>query len=263
MKIASLAILSVLMSGLASAASLDQVGQMVSIPAGEFRMGDSIGDGSKDEKPVHAVRIKAFKLAAREVTFEQYDVFAQEAADALKANNDHFNAALPDDNGWGRGKRPVLNVSWDEARQYIAWLNKKTGQKFRLPTEAEWEYAARAGTTTNFPWGNKFSTANANGMSTSPLGKTSEVGSFPPNKFGLYDMVGNVNEWVEDCYHESYVGAPADGSAWTVGETCSGRRISRGGSWYSDSTNLRVSQRNGVNITSRNGNLGFRLAQDE
>lgn len=263
MQRATLAILAALLSGVALSASNDQIGEMVSIKAGEFMMGDSVGDGSREEKPVHKVQIKAFKMGAREVTFDQYDAYARSVGDAASKNNDHLNSNLPDDNGWGRGKRPAINISWEEAHMYIEWLNKQTGQKFRLPTEAEWEYAARAGAATNFPWGNKFSDTNANGSSASPLGKTSEVGMFPPNKFGLYDMVGNVSEWVEDCYHDSYLGAPTDGSAWVVGETCSGRRISRGGSWYSDFTNLRVSQRNGINITSRNGNLGFRLAQDE
>lgn len=259
---ATWAVLAMLASGAAAAAGNDQIGAMVDIPAGEFMMGDSVGDGSRDEKPVHKVQIKAFRLGAREVTMEQYDTYVRAVGDAASKNNDHLNSNLPEDNGWGRGKLPAINISWEEAHLYIEWLNKQTGQKFRLPSEAEWEYAARAGTRTNFPWGNKFVKENANGNGSSPLGKPAEVGSYPPNKFGLYDMVGNVNEWVEDCYHNSYEGAPADGSAWTVGATCSGRRVSRGGSWYSDFTNLRVSQRNGVNITSRNGNLGFRLAQD-
>lgn len=262
MKRATLAMLAVLIGGTASSAGSDQIGVMVDIPGGEFMMGDSVGDGSRDETPVHKVQIKPFRMGAREVTMDQYDAYVRSVGDAATKNNDHLNQVMLEDNGWGRGQRPAINVSWEEAHMYIEWLNKQTGRKFRLPSEAEWEYAARAGAQTNYPWGNQFSAANANGNSKSALGKTAEVGSFPPNKFGLFDMVGNVNEWVEDCYHDSYAGAPGDGSAWTVGPTCSGRRISRGGSWYSDLTNLRVSQRNGVNITSRNGNLGFRLAED-
>ena len=263
MRRVTLAVLATLLGGTAWAAGNDQVGEMVSIPAGDFTMGDSVGDGSREELPLHRVHIKAFKMGAREVTFEQYDAYVKAVGDASVKNNTHLNSTFPDDNGWGRGRRPVINVSWEEAHLYMEWLGQQTGQKYRLPTEAEFEYAARAGSKTNFPWGNTFSSANANGAGKSQLGKTTETGSFAPNKFGLYDMVGNVNEWVEDCYHDSYVGAPTDGSAWTVGETCSGRRVSRGGSWNSDVTNLRVSQRNGINITSRNGNLGFRIVQVE
>jgi formylglycine-generating enzyme required for sulfatase activity len=263
MQRATLAIVAALLSGAALSAGNDQVGVMVSIPAGEFMMGDSVGDGSAEEKPLRKVQIKAFKLGAREVTFDQYDAYVKAVGEAAVKNNTHMNSHFPEDSHWGRGQRPVVNVSWEEAHMYAEWLGKQTGQKFRLPSEAEWEYAARAGTTTNFPWGNQFSSTQAHGASASPLGKTAVVGSYPPNKFGLYDMTGNVNEWVEDCYHENYAGAPTDGSAWTVGATCSGYRVSRGGSWNSDFTSLRVSQRNGINITSRNGGLGFRLAQDE
>ncbi len=236
------------------------VGKMVDIPAGVYRMGDSVGDGSRDEKPVHVVNIKAFRLGAYEVTFDEYDVYAR-AIDGIGAvKNDHFVSTLPDDNGWGRGNRPVFNVSWDEAQGYITWLNKQTGRRFRLPTESEWEYAARAGTVTNYPWGAKFASAQANGANS--VKKTTPVGQYPANQFGLFDMIGNVYEWVEDCYHDGYVGAPTDGSAWLENADCSGRRISRGGSWGSDVTNLRVSNHFAVNITSRNGSLGFRLAED-
>ena len=271
MKTTSVIFLSALVGGVAFAgesASIKNtvptkpiIGNMVDIPAGEFLMGDSVGDGSIDEKPVHRVNIKAFRLGATEVTFEQYDIYAHAIADAAPKNNDHFVSNLPDDNGWGRGNRPVFNISWDEAQGYITWLNQQTGRRFRLPTEAEWEYAARAGTTTNYPWGNAFSSAQANGANA--LKQTAPVAQYPANKFGLYDMVGNVYEWVQDCYHSGYVGAPTDGSAWTANADCSGRRITRGGSWGSDVINLRLSNHYAVNITSRNGNLGFRLAEDK
>jgi formylglycine-generating enzyme required for sulfatase activity len=137
------------------------------------------------------------------VTFDEYD---------------HFCAATerkkPEDNGWGRRRRPMIAVSWREAVAYCAWLANKTGQPYRLPSEAEWEYAARAGTTTRYAFGGAITPKDAN-YSESKLGKTTEVGAYSPNAWGLYDMHGNVWEWVEDVWHDSYKGAPNDGSAWT------------------------------------------------
>ncbi|TAK53072.1 MAG: formylglycine-generating enzyme family protein [Gammaproteobacteria bacterium] len=217
---------------------------MVSIPGGALQMGSA--SGYQDEKPVHTVNIKPFMLGKYEVTFEQYDVFATATG-----------RPLPDDSGWGRGKRPVIEVSWDDAQAFVAWLNQQSGLKFRLPSEAEWEYAARAGSTTDYPWGKTFDASKANGQGTS----TALVGSFPPNAFGLHDLIGNVWEWTQDCWNDTYTGAPSDGSAWLSGE-CS-RRVERGGAWNYDAANLRVSIR-GRNVTThRNDNLGFRLAQDQ
>ena len=237
------------------------VAKMVDIPAGIYRMGDTVGDGSKDEKPVHVVEIKAFRMGAYEVTFDEYDAYAHAIEGKGAVNNDHFVSNLPDDNGWGRGNRPVFNVSWDEAQGYITWLNEQTGRHFRLPTAAEWEYAARAGTVSNYYWGDKFVPIRANGANS--VKQTTPVGQYPANQFGLYDMVGNVYEWVQDCYHSSYEGAPKDGSAWISGADCERRRVTRGGSWGSDAINLRLSNHYAVNITSRNGSLGFRLAEDK
>src|SRR5262249_45306190 len=142
------------------------------------------------------------------------------------------------DEGWGRGRRPAINVSWDDAQRYVTWLATITGQQYRLLSEAEYEYAARAGTQTAYPWGDDIElngTAMANCVrcssqydETAPR-RTAPVGSFPPNKFGLYDMIGNVHEWVEDCYHGNYDGAPTDGSAWVQPAHC--LRVVRGGSW--------------------------------
>src|SRR5262249_9132931 len=136
------------------------------------------------------------------------------------------------DRGWGRGDRPVLGVTWPETKEFVDWLSKKTRQRYRLPSEAEWEYAARAGTTTEYWWGRDLGIARANcrecntGRPQQPL----PVGSFPPNPFGLYDTAGNVAEWVEDCWNDDYKGAPTDGSAWTAGQ-CQ-LRVLRGGAFF-------------------------------
>jgi len=227
--------------------------EMIDVRAGSFRMGGQSGSYiPDDEKPVHEVTLRAFRLGKYEVTFEQYDVFAKATG-----------RALPDDKGWGREKRPVINVSWDDAKAFAAWLSEQSGQKYRLPSEAEWEFAARAGTTTENPWGSAFSAEQANGMGTSgrdTYANTAPVGSFPANAWGLYDVIGNVWEWTEDCWNGSYTGAPVDGSPWTTGD-CS-RRVIRGGSWNNDPADLRVSNRAGLGPTSRDVFRGFRLAQD-
>ena len=141
------------------------------------------------------------------------------------------------DEGWGRGDRPVINVSWDDAQAFVGWLSQETGESYRLPSEAEWEYAARAGTETRYSWGDEIGTnrANCDGCGSQwDDRQTAPVGSFPPNPFGLHDMHGNVGEWVEDCWNDSYRSAPADGIAWLSGD-CD-RRLSRGGSWWSPRT---------------------------
>ena len=145
----------------------------------------------------------------------------------------------PDDEGSGRGRRPVVNVNWKDAQSYVRWLSRKTGKRYRLLSESEWEYVARAGTSGPFHYGKTLSTVQANydGRYTYGSGRKGEyrrgtvpVGSFPANAFGLHDVHGNVREWVDDCWHGDYRGAPADGSAWTSGGECS-RRVLRGGSW--------------------------------
>jgi formylglycine-generating enzyme required for sulfatase activity/serine/threonine protein kinase len=207
--------------------------ELVVIPAGSFRMGDLSGGGDADEKPVHSVTVKSFALGKTEVTFAEYDVFARAT-----------NRSLPGDSGWGRGSRPVINVNWEDATAYVAWLSKKTGKSYRLPSESEWEYAARAGSTTKYSFGNseRDLCRYANHAYTSTdydhrnqacsdgVGKqTAPVGSYEANDFGLLDMHGNVYEWTQDCWNGSYAGAPSDGSAWTRGD-CD-RRVLRGGSW--------------------------------
>ena len=228
--------------------------EMVVIPAGTFEMGDV--QGAKDELPVRMVKIqKPFAIGQYEVTFDDYDQFATAAKDKL-----------PDDRGWGRGRRPVINVSWYDAVEYAKWLSEQTGKRYRLPTEAEWEYAARGGKATAYWWGNNFDKgmANCNGCGSRwDNEQTAPVGSFKPNPFGTYDMAGNVNEWVEDCVHTNYNGAPTNGSAWKEagGGDC-GQRVVRGGSWNSTPVSLRASYRDRGNADGRGYNVGFRLAQD-
>jgi formylglycine-generating enzyme required for sulfatase activity len=229
------------------------VSTMISIPAGSFQMGCVSGKNCYDsEKPVHTVTVPAFELGKTEVTFEQWD-----ACVAL-GGCDH----LPDDRGWGRGNRPVINVSWDDVQQYIAWLNQETSKNYRLPSEAEWEYAARAGTKTTYWWGNDVGKNNANcdGCGSQWDNKTTApVGSFKPNPFGLYDTAGNVWEWTQDCWNKSYQAAPADGSTWQTGD-CS-YRVGRGGSWYGCAGYSRSANRCDNSHGARIDNQGFRLAR--
>ena len=225
--------------------------EMVLIPAGEFRMGDLDGSGYDNEKPVHIVRLpRPFYLGRYAVTFDEYDHYAKDSG-----------VKLPDDRGWGRGNRPVIKVSWQDAVAYCAWLSKQTGQAYRLPSEAEWEYAARAGTETAYWWGNEAgqNRANFDGSGSQWSNRqTAPVGSFPPNPWGLHDTAGNVWEWVQDRWHDDYQGAPVDGSAWEQGD--SSMRVLRGGSWSSLPRRARAACRNGFVPGSRDGLIGFRLA---
>ena len=228
---------------------------MVSIPAGEFRMGSRAGDAEDHEKPAHRVAVPAFKLGKYEVTFAQWGACVADGG---------CNGYSPDDKGWGRGNRPVFVVSWDDVQSFIDWLNGKTGGNYRLPSEAEWEYAARAGSTTKYSWGDDIGNNLANCVRWDCGDRwdyTAPVGSFPANAWGLHDMHGNVSEWVQDCWNDSYEGAPTDGSAWTSGD-CSWR-VFRGGSWDLDAWNLRAANRLAVAPAGRGYTFGFRLAQDE
>jgi formylglycine-generating enzyme required for sulfatase activity len=205
-----------------------------------------------NEGPQHNLTIaKSFAASKYELTFAEWD------ACVTGGGCSGYN---PNDQGWGRGQRPVINVSWDDAQQYVAWLSQVTGKPYRLLSEAEWEYAARAGTTTAYYWGDEIGkeNANCNGCG-SQSEQTLPVGSFKPNAFGLYDMAGNVFQWVQDCNHDSYNGAPTDGSAWTSGD-CN-RHIVRGGSWYVDPQDVRSTARNGFSAGNRSNSVGFRLAR--
>ncbi len=221
--------------------------QMVVIPAGTFQMGTENGRFVEPRRVI----IRTFLLAAHDVTFDEYDTYAGATG-----------RTRPNDSGWGRGKRPVVNVSWEDAQAFIVWLNQQSGKHFRLPSEAEWEYAARAGTTTRYYWGDQFDSSRANNNKTS----TTLVGLFPPNNWGLFDMSGNVYQWTQDCWNVvdfwtgRYKNAPSDGAAWTTGECI--YRVIRGGSWTDDPWGLRVSSREHDAISTRANFLGFRIAQD-
>ncbi len=230
--------------------------EMVVVPAGSFRMGRLQGRGDNDEKPVRTVTLaKPFSIGRYEVTFNEYDQFARASG-----------RTLPDDKGWGRGRNPVINVSWKDAIAYTHWLSEQTGQSYRLPTETEWEYAARAGSENKYAWGNDIENnrANCDGCRSRWDGKqTAPVGSFQPNRFSLYDTVGNVWEWVEDCWRPNYNGMPTNTSArlHVDGSNC-GRRMRRGGSWNDEPIYVRVANRGRGTPEYRNVNLGFRLARD-
>ena len=230
-------------------------GEMVSIPGGTFRMGDLSGEGDDDERPVHSVAVSAFKLGKYEVTFAQWDACVADGG---------CGRYTPDDGGWSRGTRPVINVSWEDIQLFIDWLNIKSGGNFRLPTEAEWEYAARAGSTTLYSWGNSIGHNRANCAECGSRwddDRTAPVGSFQANAWGLHDMHGNVWEWVQDCYNDNYVGAPTDNSAWTSGDC--GLRVIRGGSWYEGPYYQRSANRTNNTSSDVNELRGFRLAQDK
>ena len=250
-----------------SALERKYAGEMVNIPGGTFRMGDLSGEGDDDELPVHTVTVPAFRMGKYEATFSQWDSCVVDGG---------CGGYYPDDEGWGRGNRPVINVSWDDAQLFIDWLNDKTGGKFRLPTEAEWEYAARAGSTTKYHFGNSESQlcryanhaddstdySDRNRACSDSVGKrTAVVGRYLPNSYGLYDVHGNVWEWVQDCWNDSYVGAPSDGRAWTSGD-CD-KRVRRGSAWSLKPRNVRSAIRSKSNHSTRGSLIGFRLAQDE
>ncbi len=229
--------------------------EMVVIPAGRFRMGCVSGQACvHDEQPVHEVTIPlSFAVSKYEVTFAEWD------ACVLGGGCGGYS---PDDRGWGRGARPVIAVSRDDAQAYVAWLSRQTGQTYRLLNEAEWEYVARAGSSTAYSWGNGIGSnlANCYGCGSQwDNNQTAPVGSFQPNAFGVYDMHGNVREWVEDCWNESYAGAPTNGSAWRVGD-CSAR-VLRGGAWLSDPGFLRSADRNRGTAGGRYSSSGFRVAR--
>jgi formylglycine-generating enzyme required for sulfatase activity len=224
--------------------------EIVVIPPGEFDMGSA---EKPSEGPTHRVTIgKAFAIGRREVTFAEWDQCL--AAGACKHN--------PSDQGWGRADRPVINVSWDDAKEFVAWLSQKTGQTYRLPSEAEWEYVARAGTSSAYWWGKDVGVGHAKceDCGGDPAHKTVPVGSFRPNAFGLYDTAGNATEWVEDCWNPSYQGAPHDGSAWTTGDC--GVRVLRGGSFANKATSLRSAWRFKYDEDVRYYANGFRVARD-
>ncbi len=230
--------------------ALDHGLRLVNIPRGRFQMGSQ--QGRANAKPVHTVTIGAdFWMSQTEVSFAQYAAYAKATGQAQ-----------PDDYGWGRGSRPVINVSWHDTQGFVQWLsaNNKQGLSCRLPSEAEWEYAARAGTTTAYSWGDQIAVnqANCNGCGSQWDNiKTAPVARFAPNAFGLYDMHGNVREWVQDKFYLNYQNAPTDGTAWESGG--SNNRVIRGGSWDFSPPQLAVALRGYDLPRHKHASLGFRI----
>jgi formylglycine-generating enzyme required for sulfatase activity len=223
--------------------------QMVVIPAGSFRMGDVTGGGGNNEKPVHAVNIGyKFAVGKFEVTFAQWDACVSAGG---------CNGYRPKDHGWGRGNRPVIYVNWKDAKEYVAWLSRRTGKRYRLLSEAEWEYMARGRSTSKYPWGNSIDSSKAKYGSSNG---TVPVARYAANAFGVHDTVGNVWEWTEDCWHGSYAGAPTDGSSWTSGGNCR-LRVLRGGSWINKPRYVRSAYRDRDGPDYRSLNSGFRVAR--
>ena len=223
---------------------------MVVVPAGEFDMGSN---DFEMEKPIHRVTIaRPFAIGRREVTLDEWD-------QCVAAGNCTYR---PDDHGQGRGDRPATDLSWRDAKAYVSWLAQKTGHKYRLPSEAEWEYAARGGTKTAYWWGRDVGArfANCRECGGSSGQQAIAAGSFSANPFGLFDTAGNAAEWVEDCWNDSYRGAPKDGSAWTTGQC--GQRALRGGSFDSQARYLRSAARFRYDSDVRYYANGFRVARD-
>jgi formylglycine-generating enzyme required for sulfatase activity len=226
---------------------------MVKLPGGTFKMGSKSSSTYYDERPQHQVTLQGFSISQYEVTFEEYDWFAAATG-----------RTLPEDNGWGRGRQPVINVSWDDAMEYTQWLSEQTGYNYRLPSEREWEYAAQAGVDKLYWWGYKMEINKANCSvcgSKWDAAQTAPVGSFPPNPFGLYDTIGNVLEWTLSCFHSSYRGAPSTGHLWKGGD-CS-KRIARGSSFRSNAKALRRTIRHKFSPNTRIEMLGFRVVRVE
>lgn len=234
----------------------DYCPQMVVVPAGSFIMGSSETEAGhqRSEGPQHQVTIaKPFAVSKFPLTFDEWDTCVEYGACPQGVT----------DSGWGRGQHPVINVTWSDAQRYVAWLAKTTGKPYRLLTEAEYEYAARGGATTTYPWGNDIGQNNADCKGCGSKWDNTQaapVGSFAANAFDLFDMVGNVWQWVEDCVNENYEGAPTDGSAWIGSGDCR-NRIVRGGSWNNTPVNLRSANRVGTSPGFRDNLLGFRVAR--
>ncbi len=225
---------------------------MIELPATRYSMGSSVSSLDADERPRHEVQLGRFAIAKHKVTFDQFDAFARATG-----------RALVDDKGWGRGNRPVTGVSWEEAVAYARWLSELTGKRYRLPSEAEWEYAAGGAGRTLYWWGNSLGEGRANCFNCGSewdARTTAPVGSFPANTLGLHDTAGNVAEWVQDCYHPNYEGAPTDGSAWL--STGCPRRVVRGGGFNSPADSLRTTKRDQQLANTPGDDIGFRVVRD-
>jgi len=264
--------------------------EMTVVPAGRFTMGAPADEDGReaDEGPPHKVIIaRPFALMTHEITRDQFSAFVAETGREMRDGcylADGGDGKMDETADWMHprfeqaGDHPAICVSWQDANDYAEWLGDKTSKTYRLPSEAEWEYAARAGRKSAWPWNGDDLAAGcavANGFDQRaklqlPINEpmpcidgyvyTAPVGSFPPNRFGLYDMTGNVWEWVEDCHHADYRGAPADGKAWEKAG-CK-ERVTRGGAWLENPWDLRFARRYAVEPDGRENIVGFRLARD-
>ena len=243
--------------------------EMIRLRGGPFRMGDLDGTGLSAERPVRQLTVRGFAISKTEVTFEQWD--ACQADGACPQASDH---------GWGRGQRPVIGVSWQGAQRYVQWLSARTGKPYRLPSEVEWEYAARAGSVTRYSWGdgaewvcNHANVLDAQGREAHPKWNwsvvcddghpaTAPVASYQPNAWGLYDLAGNVWEWTADCWHPDYTGAPLGSAPWLAEQAgdCT-RRVNRGGGWGNNPRTMRSSTRDADAVDGSGDALGFRVAR--
>ena len=229
----------------------DACPEMIVVPAGSFMMGSPAGEAQRhaDEGPQHRVTFaRPFAVGRFAVTFAEWDACVSDGG---------CSGYNPRDAGWGRGRQPLMDVSWEDAKAYLTWLSRKTGKSYRLLSESEREYVTRAGTTTPYWWGASISPGQANYNDKGDFaGRTVPVDSFQPNPWGLYQVHGNVYEWVEDCYHGSYVGAPSNGAAWTAG-TCR-FRVLRGGNFHSVASGVRSAFRDKGPVNDRHS---FRVAR--
>jgi formylglycine-generating enzyme required for sulfatase activity len=233
-------------------ASGGEAPEMVMLPGGSFQMGAKAFAGDSDELPRHERRVAAFAMSRYEVTIAEYQRFAR----ATSRN-------MPDLSGLDPDSTPIVYVSWDDANAYAAWLARETGEKYRLPSEAQWEYAARAGTDTPYWWGFELGENRAHCFDCktglNPRQPT-RTGRFEANAFGLHDTAGNVSEWTRDCYHKNYNGAPGDASAWEGGDC--GVRVVRGGSYANTGKSLRSAARSKRPAQKGNDETGIRLVRD-
>ena len=225
---------------------------MIVIPAGEFKMGSYGASPHTTERPQHTVQVESFAVSQYEITFAEYDLFAKSAG-----------RKIPKNNGMDRNTHPVIYVNWDDAFQYAKWLSKQTGHKYRLPSEAHWEYMAAAGQKTPFWWGHKQETGHAHcfgcGTGLDPR-RPAKTGSFAPNPFGVYDTAGNVSEWVHDCWHKNYNDAPDNAEVWEGGD-CT-RRAVRGGSYSSPPQSIRSVKRDKYRSDGTYDHIGIRIIRD-
>ncbi|MCY4454066.1 MAG: SUMF1/EgtB/PvdO family nonheme iron enzyme [Immundisolibacterales bacterium] len=233
--------------------------EMVVVPSGSYEMGSPSREKGRDadEGPVHRVTIeRPFGVGVYEVTFSDWAACRRDGGCSRNFG----------DRGWGRGDRPVIDVRWADAQEYVRWLSRKSGKRYRLLSESEWEYAARAGTGTRYSWGQDIGVNRANCRNEEcgdGFRHTAPVGSFRANQWGVHDMLGNVYEWTEDCWNANYFGAPGDGSAWLSGN-CDGLRVIRGGAWFSHGPALRVTNRSKCGRDAPRCDysaIGFRVAK--